>query len=115
MKDSLNVLPLLLVGTGVILFSFSDVVFKILTSLDILWWDFLVFGVPFEILLILIITLLVFLSIAFSLIPFPTHFKFIFKYLAVKFTKSLMEYCFPVAITKSSGFLYCNIFHIAST
>ena len=56
MKDSLNVLPLLLVGTGVILFSFSDVVFKILTSLDILWWDFLVFGVPFEILLILIIT-----------------------------------------------------------
>ena len=29
MKDSLNVLPLLLVGTGVILFSFSDVVFKI--------------------------------------------------------------------------------------
>ena len=52
MKDSLNVLPLLLVGTGVILFSFSDVVFKILTSLDILWWDFLVFGVPFEILLI---------------------------------------------------------------
>ena len=56
MKDSLNVLPLLLVGTGVILFSFSDVVFKILTSLDILWWDFLVFGVPFEILLIVIIT-----------------------------------------------------------
>ena len=56
MKDTLNILPLLLVGTGVILFSFSDVVFKILTSLDILWWDFLVFGVPFEILLILIIT-----------------------------------------------------------
>ena len=45
MKDSLNILPLFLVGFGVILFSFSDAVFKILTSLEIFWWDFLLFGV----------------------------------------------------------------------
>ena len=30
-------------------------------------------------------------------------------------TNCLTLYCFPVAITKSSGFFCCNIFHIAST
>ena len=56
MNDKHNVLPLALVGTGVVIFSIGDVIFKILTSLGIFWWDFLVFGVPFEILVILLIT-----------------------------------------------------------
>ena len=60
MNDKHNVLPLALVGTGVVIFSIGDVIFKILTSLGIFWWDFLVFGVPFEILVILLIVLLLF-------------------------------------------------------
>ena len=48
-------------------------------------------------------------------IPLPFHLIGIFKVLAVKFTKVLIEYCFPVHITKSSGLWCCKIFHIAST
>ena len=58
MNDKHNVLPLALVGTGVVIFSIGDVIFKILTSLGIFWWDFLVFGVPFEVLVILLITVI---------------------------------------------------------
>ena len=57
MDKNKNVLPLLMVGTGIILFSVGDAIFKVLTSLGIYWWDFLVFGVPFEILTIFIIAL----------------------------------------------------------
>ena len=58
MKNHSKVLPLLMVGTGIILFSIGDAIFKVLTSMGIYWWDFLVFGVPFEILTILVIALI---------------------------------------------------------
>ena len=57
MDKNTKVLPLIMVGTGIILFSVGDAIFKVLTSLGIYWWDFLVFGVPFEILTIFIIAL----------------------------------------------------------
>ena len=55
MKNKKTTLPLLMVGVGIILFSVGDAFFKVLTSIGINWWDFLVFGVPFEILTIIII------------------------------------------------------------
>ncbi len=57
MKNHNKALPLLMVGTGIILFSIGDAIFKVLTSIGIYWWDFLVFGVPFEILTIFAIAL----------------------------------------------------------
>jgi len=48
-----HLLPLILVAAAAILFSFNDLVFKHLTKLSISWWDFLVFGVPVEIILII--------------------------------------------------------------
>ena len=57
MENDKKALPLLMVGIGIILFSIGDAIFKVLTSLGIYWWDFLVFGVPFEILTIFIIAL----------------------------------------------------------
>ena len=58
MKNHSKALPLLMVGTGIILFSVGDAIFKVLTSIGIYWWDFLVFGVPFEILTIFVIALI---------------------------------------------------------
>ena len=57
MANDKKALPLLMVGMGIILFSIGDAIFKVLTSLGIYWWDFLVFGVPFEILTIFILAL----------------------------------------------------------
>tara|TARA_S200000501_G_scaffold225365_1_gene211246 strand:- start:825 stop:1715 length:891 start_codon:yes stop_codon:yes gene_type:complete len=58
MKNHKKSLPLLMVGIGIILFSIGDAFFKVLTNIGIYWWDFLVFGVPFEILTIFIIALI---------------------------------------------------------
>ena len=57
MENDKKALPPLMVGIGIILFSIGDAIFKVLTSLGIYWWDFLVFGVPFEILTIFTIAL----------------------------------------------------------
>ena len=49
-----HLMPLILVAAAAILFSFNDLVFKHLTKLNISWWDFLVFGVPVEIIFIIL-------------------------------------------------------------
>ena len=50
------IMPMLLVASGAALFSLNDLVFKHLTSINIIWWDFLVFGVPVEIVIIILFT-----------------------------------------------------------
>ena len=47
------IMPMFLVAIGASLFSLNDLVFKHLTSIDIIWWEFLVFGVPVEIIIII--------------------------------------------------------------
>ena len=51
-KNPSHIFPMALVAIGISLFSFNDLVFKHLTSIQVYWWDFLVFGVPVELLII---------------------------------------------------------------
>ena len=52
MENNSHIKPMFLVAMGAIIFSLNDLVFKYLTKLNVFWWDFLVFGVPIEIIII---------------------------------------------------------------